>query len=209
MVKEDIVTALRNSVERGDTLENAIKIMISSGYSPGDVQEASNFVGFVPMSSKNNSFVNSTSGNNPPVSQPIISKMPIPPQLPLPQSQLQQIQQFSFQNQRYPNAQQLPQRHSTNNDIKSEISSVLPMQTKPMPLIQQMPMQYKAQPPPTKFQQPPVQQQVLQQSSIQSAEEPEKPNYTKEIILLIVLLILIGILIVTIVFRNKILTFFS
>jgi hypothetical protein len=50
MVNEDIVTALKNSVEHGETLQEAIEILISSGYPSNEVYEASKFVGgFVPI----------------------------------------------------------------------------------------------------------------------------------------------------------------
>ena len=44
MVNEDILTALRNSIERGESLEKSVKILINSGYNPKEVQEASKFV---------------------------------------------------------------------------------------------------------------------------------------------------------------------
>ncbi|MBD3252749.1 hypothetical protein GF386_03400 [Candidatus Pacearchaeota archaeon] len=45
MVNNDIVTALKNAIDRGESLENAKKIMINSGYSQKDIEEASAFVG--------------------------------------------------------------------------------------------------------------------------------------------------------------------
>ena len=37
MVNEGIVTALKNSIDRGDSLESAKQIMINSGYNPQEV----------------------------------------------------------------------------------------------------------------------------------------------------------------------------
>lgn len=51
MVNEDIVTALKNAVNKGESLESAINVMINSGYNPRDVQDASQFIarGVIPM----------------------------------------------------------------------------------------------------------------------------------------------------------------
>ena len=45
MVNEDIVTLLRNAIARGDTIENAMRILIQSGYPPNEVSDASRYVG--------------------------------------------------------------------------------------------------------------------------------------------------------------------
>lgn len=45
MVNEEVLTGLRNAVERGESLQVAINTMINSGYNSKDVQEASKFVG--------------------------------------------------------------------------------------------------------------------------------------------------------------------
>ena len=47
MVKEEILTALRNSVKNGESLVDAKNILINSGYSQNDVEEASNYIGGV------------------------------------------------------------------------------------------------------------------------------------------------------------------
>jgi len=43
MPNEEILTALKNSIEHGDSLESAIQIMINSGYDANEVQEAAKF----------------------------------------------------------------------------------------------------------------------------------------------------------------------
>src|SRR3989344_1722944 len=177
MVNEDIVTSLRNAVDRGESLETAMRVLINSGYPVNEVQDGSKFVGFVPMSPNNKNLLimpeekNILIKNNPgpPVAQPMISGMPIPPKLPA-QSQLQQIQQF-------------PQRTPTNSEIKSEISSnsAPKIQMKP-PLISQQPKQTPMQIP--RYPQPTHQPLLQTQSQPQIAQEaPEKSNYKKEIIL--------------------------
>jgi hypothetical protein len=45
MPNEDIITALRNAVDHGDSLDSAKQVMINSGYNPKEVEEASHFLG--------------------------------------------------------------------------------------------------------------------------------------------------------------------
>ncbi len=44
MVREDIVAALKNSLERGYSFEDTKQSLISAGYSTEEVEEASNFI---------------------------------------------------------------------------------------------------------------------------------------------------------------------
>ena len=44
MVDENISTGLRNAIERGENLEDAVQIMINTGYNPDKVKEASQFI---------------------------------------------------------------------------------------------------------------------------------------------------------------------
>jgi len=46
MLNEDIITSLRNAVERGESLQDAVNVMINSGYNPAEVQEASKYIGY-------------------------------------------------------------------------------------------------------------------------------------------------------------------
>lgn len=45
MASEEIIAALKNAIDRGESLEDARQIMINSGYDLKEVQEASKFVG--------------------------------------------------------------------------------------------------------------------------------------------------------------------
>ncbi|MEN9625823.1 MAG: hypothetical protein RL557_151 [archaeon] len=45
MVNENIITALHNAVQRGEPLDQAMSILINSGYNAQEVKEASQFVG--------------------------------------------------------------------------------------------------------------------------------------------------------------------
>ena len=52
MPNEDIITALKNAIDHGDSLESAKQIMISSGYNAREVEEASQFIGGGVISSQ-------------------------------------------------------------------------------------------------------------------------------------------------------------
>ncbi len=45
MINEDILTSLKNAIERGETLQTAVIIAINTGYNPREVEEAARFLG--------------------------------------------------------------------------------------------------------------------------------------------------------------------
>jgi len=45
MPNEEIITALKNGTQQGESLQDAIQTLINSGYNPQEVQEASNYIG--------------------------------------------------------------------------------------------------------------------------------------------------------------------
>jgi len=86
MPRQDIITALRNSLERGQTLEKAKQIMINSGYSQQDVEQAAAYA---------------TGGTN---------VMPQSPAQPIPfKQEIQQTQQTPKPNMPIPARQAQPQ----------------------------------------------------------------------------------------------------
>jgi ATP-dependent Zn protease len=143
MVNEDIITGLNNAIVRGESLQNAIQILINSGYESSEVYEASKYVqrGLIPdlETGKKEYLLNQTNVVNNQIQN-------TPKQLNQYSTNSQQIQQ----NSEYP--------------VKN-----IQEKTKEMP----------------------------------------KESFKKEIILLIILIILIGVLVITILFRDKILSFFS
>jgi hypothetical protein len=180
MVNEDIITALKNGVEHGESLQNAITILINSGYPPNEVQEASKFIGFssAQLLNSNEQFIMPEEKGFLPKMLNKSQNIPVPANQISPQQlNIQPSPRFIPQNPPLmPIIQQLPQRIPTNQEIKKEIS---PQMTAPRSSLEQQKL------------------------------APEKPSYKKEIILLIILLILIGVLISTLIFKNEILTFFS
>jgi hypothetical protein len=47
MVREDLITALRNALERGETTEQAIQTLVNAGYNRAEIEEASRQLGNV------------------------------------------------------------------------------------------------------------------------------------------------------------------
>jgi hypothetical protein len=169
MVNEEIITGLKNAIERGETLENAMQVMLNSGYNAKEVKEASVFIGTGILNI----------------------------QQPRPAEHLAMPEKKSFfsrfnkpQQQQQLNQQQTTQQNSQQSQ----------------PNKQQNKQQYYI---PNPIQQP-IQEQVYSgpiSNEIRKIK-PTRQGYLKEIILLITLLVLVGILIVTIVFKNTILDWF-
>ncbi len=191
MVNEDILTALRNAIEHGESLQSASGILINSGYNAREVQEASVYMGtgVIIQERANEQLVMpaNKSAYNPRMQQP----MPV-----------QQIQNPIPQKPNY-TSQDIMQ-------IKQEISS--PLMPAPAPRYQQaftyqQPSTYQNPQPPQSYPSPSYYNQ--QSLSNQLSQIGPRKSYTKEIVLLIILLILIAILIGTILFRGEIINFFS
>jgi len=203
MINEDILTALKNAVDHGESLENAINIMINSGYPPYDVYEAAKFVGNIPlqrqitpenellMPAKKSLFPNifKKEKTYPQIQPPIPLTRQVQPPPPPPLTKQIPAQQPTYLQHPYP-----------RQDIQ-----------KPQFLQQQYPEEPTPQIPPSyyqeqKFLQAPRPEQSLTKQL--SKIGPAREGRTKEIVLLIILLILIAILIGTIVFKDKILALF-
>lgn len=181
MVNEDILTALRNAVEHGESFQSAANILINSGYNPREVQEASNYLGSgitsqetrpheeLTMPAKKNIFgISSLMKSNSTSSKYSIPSTPSKPSIPSQSSK--QFQAPGF-NEKY--------KEQDIRMIKKEISSAASL---PLP--------------------------VSSPVSSQDNYSPPRVSYAKEIILLMILLILIAILIGTIFLRERIVNFF-
>ncbi|MDD5192440.1 MAG: hypothetical protein PHH54_04720 [Candidatus Nanoarchaeia archaeon] len=199
MVNEEIVTGLRNAIEHGDSLQDAMQIMMNSGYSPQEVQEASRYVG----------------GGTLHMQQPTPEE-----HLAMP-SQKSAMQKMAFWKGQKPQSQQFQQPVQAQQQVKPINQSQQPIQQNQFQQ-QRQPMQSL---PPSQSQQ--IQQaQQQEQFSVQQSYEPKvqesvplakqlnkiKPprtSHLKEIVLLIILLVLIGLLVATIMFKSTILGWFS
>ena len=230
MPNQEILTALKNAIEHGDSLESAAQIMINSGYDANDVQEAANFtsagsINLQPepeeelvMPEQKKSFTsrlkfweNNKDKNKIPTasesmklsSEPIKKQQIISTQtqtLQPQQVQVQPIQQAVIQQQ-IRQTQQIPQP--------------MVQQTRQIP-VQQVPQQASQQ-------KPSILQQIARRPQRQpklvprqgeltkdlKKIKPKGTNHKKEIILLVILLALIGTLITTIMYRDIILGWFS
>jgi hypothetical protein len=188
MVNEDILTSLRNAVDHGEPLENAIKLALNSGYNQKDVQEAAQFISggtitsFQPKSSEVLSM---------PSQKTLISKEPVymtpnklppiqsPPDIQSPQQKFQPIEQRN--NNFLQDISTIKENVSTgyNNDTNTYVSS------------------YSSN--------------ASNNSSISEEINKMKPHesHAKEILLLVTLLLLIGVLISTFIFKDQLLKLFS
>lgn len=138
MLNEDIITSLNNAVVRGESLQNAVQILINSGYNPAQVYEASRYIQRGAMNNlepKSDEFLRMAQNNS-------------------------QINQYNKDSQKQNNFQ------NTKNIQTMETAQEL-------------------------------------------APETKKESSKKWIMLLIVLLFLIGILVLTIFFRDDILSYLS
>lgn len=164
MINEDIITCLKNAIDRGETLENAIAIATSSGYNPGEVEQAAKFIGAGVINIEK---ISNEQILTMPNKKGFFSKKPVtvrstPPKI----------------IQKAPAIQQAPQ---------------------PVQQVNPLPREQTAQ-------------QIKQSLEIPAISPPDfekKPGYAKEIILMVLLLILIGILIITVRYREVIIKFFS
>jgi hypothetical protein len=188
MVRKDIITALKNAVEHGESLEGAINTMVASGYSKEDVQEASRFVSRGAMALQQ---------------QEPGEQLTMPSQKKSVASKLKfwKKQAPSIQSKISPQVKPFPQRApSPQAQVKPTLQQPLSMTQLP--------------PEPTKPPEKAVSKKIIGkkteplQKQLSKIGKP-KTGHKKEIFLLIILLILIGILILTIVFKEKILGFFS
>lgn len=177
----EIITGLRNAIERKETLEQAMQIMIESGYDAKEVQEASKFVkkGALSMEepkpeeqlimpqqkkgawSKLKFWKKKSEKQETPETQPQLPTQPFKEQTQqIIQQQTQQIQQSAKQIQKL--SQQIQPGQNQNQNQKA-------------PLVKQL-----------------------------QAIKPRKPSHLKIIILIIIILILLGILALTFFFSETI-----
>jgi hypothetical protein len=182
MVNQDILTALKNSIERGESLENSVKILINSGYNPAEVQEASKFVGVGVISMQQPKPEEHFA--MPGMKKIFKSKNPQQIQIPnsvnkLEQNQIQEIQQI---------------KQGIQSDSSVYLQPIQPQQT-----TQQSSPTYSSS------------YQALPSESLSSQIKKISPprTYLKEIILLIILIALVGVLIGVLWFRPQIISFFS
>ncbi len=230
MINDDIITALRNSVNRGESLEIAMQVLIRSGYSPQEVNEAAFYVsggvipnleprpseqltmpqqrGYFPINQQKINFPDNTQNN-------IQNNLPDNTQSPPSQNYSYQYPQNLNQQQKFPvitQPQVITQPIQPNQFTQPQQQIQRPPPSYPTP---QIPYQQPQQRYPVKQQNEYPRQNVIQQprerenTEIIGASEKKKESYKLEIILLIILLILIGGLIATIIFKEQILNLFS
>jgi len=239
MPNEEILSALKNAIDHGESLESAVQIMIDSGYNSEEVQEASKFIGGtlsmqelspeeqLTMPEEKKTFTSKFKFWAKDKKQDQTPQIIQTQQLQLQQKPMQQPIQQLPQLIQQP-IQQLPQYSQQITQAQIKQSFQHPMQQYPQQQSQQQ------IPQPQTFQQPikqypqylqqPIQQPIIRQAPRPMPQlmprqgelsreiqriKPAKQGYMKEIILLIILLILIGVLVSTILFKDKILAWFA
>jgi len=186
MPKEEIITVLKNSIERGESLQTAMQIMINSGYNPREVQEASKYIGRVPVNMQAKPGEQLTM----PEKKSFFSRFKRSPTKPriqqsVPQQPVQQIYPAQLP---IPNVQRVSPRQEARQ-IRQQI-------TEPKPILPQVEV---------------LDQEEREVSLAKQLNKltPKKHSHGKEIMLLIILLVLIGLLIGTIFLKNTIIGWFS
>lgn len=261
MVNEDIVTILNNAVNKGEPLQQAIQILINSGYDSQQVNEASQYVSGGAMQNlqpredeqlimaQRKSLLNNNQripanqnfqNQQLPNIQPKVSMQQNQQNMGMQNRPYQQnmgnmnpsnykpnnfqgnMQQNNSQNQKPPqNPDQYYNNQNNSQNIPQRMEMQMPSQeydpyaSQPMPPNQlkqlTQPAQMQNQQIPHQKDLPDIQNKVDKIAQDQKTPQVsiKKKSHKKEIILLIILIFLIGVLGVTIFFRNSILGFLS
>ena len=186
MVNEEILTGLRNALENGDSLEAAVAILINSGYNPKDVKEASNYL----YSSGTINIQTPKPDENlimPNKKLPTSIKSPNKPSIPSSSSKTETQFSESSSTKNYG----LPQDEHIHLYKNNEIDEI--KQAIDAPKQDFSSSDYTPSPSVTK----------------QLEGMRPKQSHTKEILLAIVLLVLVGILILTLVYKDEFLALFG
>ncbi|MEM3113002.1 MAG: hypothetical protein QXI33_01110 [Candidatus Pacearchaeota archaeon] len=111
MVRQDILTGLRNALERGHSLQQAQRILFNSGYSAKDINEATKYLAGSIGISELKKYIHPSQSNIPTTNQsniPVTGQinqniMPNTQNIPVkkiePPQQIQQLSQYSVQEQ--------------------------------------------------------------------------------------------------------------
>jgi len=238
MPNEEMLSALKNAIDHGESLQSAVQIMINSGYNSEEVQEASRFIGGTLSMQEIMPEEQLTMPEEKPSKFKFWAKdkkQDQTSQTMQTQQPRQQTSQFKQPIQQYPQkmqsiqqpVQQLPQYSQQITQAQIKQSFQHPMQQYPQSFQQPQKFQQPVQQYPQQISQPAQQypqQQIPRQAPKSTLQltprqgelsreiqkiKPAKQGYMKEIILLIILLILIGVLAATIFFKDKILAWFS
>lgn len=112
-MREDIITGLRNGLERGESLESSMKSFINAGYHPIDVKQAAQALTNKSYQSTTPKIVNPTFPSISP-QLPSLPKLPVPPSKKLPDVQSPQYQQTNSM----PESSQLKEKSTKGPSFK-------------------------------------------------------------------------------------------
>jgi len=211
MVNQEIITSLKNALNYGESLEQAMQILINSGYNAAEVQEASGFIGTgiqgmqqvkpeeeLTMPRKKG-FINPFVKSQTPKFVTVTHPNP-PQQMPTPRTQ-----QIPVPLQQQPAQYSQPQQKASETQIQRLIqpNPQTPQTRLPSPPTQPL----SSTTPSPQFPKPPEYDRGLTEDI--EKIKPIGESHAKEIILFIILLILITLLILSFVFKDKIIGMFS
>ena len=211
MPNEEIITALRNSVERGESLQTAMQIMVNSGYNPREIQAASKYIGRAPVNMQAKPGEQLTM----PEKKGFFSRFKRRQTKPrikqsVPQQPVRKETQ-SYENLGSPNKSpflekgqpslesqppQLPPLTTQRISPKQEAREIRQQITEPKPMLPQVEISDQEE------KEVPLAKQLNKLT-------PKKHSHVKEIMLLVILLVLIGLLITTILLKDTIIGWFS
>lgn len=207
MVNEDILTALRNSINNGESLEYAKQILIYSGYNLQEVQEASNFIG---------SGISTSLKTKPdehlvmPQKKSFFQRFKVPQdkqqiEKPL-EKPAEQIQPPNQLQPDQPSTQLEPQQIETKEQLELE------RQRRKDQFLEAESLSVKEITHQETKTASPEDQTTHEPIEVQSEKEKTKTtkkSHKSEITLLVILIILVGVLIATFLLKNQILTLLS
>ncbi|MEK6933432.1 MAG: hypothetical protein AABW75_00985 [Nanoarchaeota archaeon] len=177
-MKDEIQSGLKNAIDRGSSLKDAVQTFINAGYNPVEVNEAANAMGY---GATNMTSQDTQSSGDKSISPQVMT--------------LQSSQQT--QQQKYSNIDSMP-AVSQKSEISSQSTNNFMNQTSPS---------FSS---PFNSSQQEIQQPSLEKSQkIDSLVKQKSSKKTKIIIFIAVLLLLVGAVIATIIFKDKILALFE
>ncbi|MBI2631778.1 hypothetical protein HYW75_02135 [Candidatus Pacearchaeota archaeon] len=176
---DEIQSGLKNAIERGNSLDEAIKTFVNAGYNPVEVKEAANALGY---GASNITSQTSSSSNT----KPAAFQNQNTPQIQQPSQQ--QFNSLPSQGQQSP-SQSSQNIFSPSNTYTSPFGSSFSQQA-------QQSQQQKSSSSDSSYSYSPVQKQ-------------KNPKKKKVIVLIILLLLLIGAIITVILFKENILGLFG
>jgi len=191
MINNEILTALQNALERGETLEHAVHILINSGYPSNEVRENSHYLGSGTLPHESEELVY-------PEKKGFFSKITSKISGIFKRNKKDKIKKQDDFNDNFEDM-----KNTISNEIKKDNKISKQNSNKPIKNINHLNNPIKN-----------ISHLNKENKNYQDfyelkkdVKKTKKRPYLKEIILLLILLVLVGVLIITILYRDKIINF--